>query len=587
MLRKAVSNMAKPLQQQTASEQKVFKSESFFYGAMRRLFQHKLAVTGIVIVGFFVTIAVFSNQLSVHSITSQNLRNRFAPPTFSSISATGTAISNNYALTSISNGEIYARDANINIPRWHQNLNEPVNMAPIVAGQNVYLGTEKGILVAFELASGTQLWTMDAGGEIKNLWQIGEDVLILDGDSNLSYLDSEGNPQWITELSVSAVAMLGSLSEPLILTGEGELYRFNESGQPQLLTSVAVAPEMAYVLDDVIYIYGNGELFRHDLTTESSARFYQFDRDLGEPLAMVGFDSTLVLSFAEGFTFAVNLETNERIWSTTLNSEILSFAYDGSRAIHGVARNGRLMVFNPSTGGITSSRMVEGYSDVHYLGTDELGRDAFSRILAGGRVSLSLGFVVSIMSVILGSLIGAMAGYFGGWIDSTIMRVVDFMLAIPRLPLLMIVSYILGPSFTTMVIVLVMFGWLGICRIVRSQTLSLKQQDFVQASRALGVSTPRIIVRHILPNTVGPIIVAATLAVGNAILAESQLSYLGLGIQPPTPSWGNMLMNSRQYLTTAPWLAIWPGLCIFLVLLGFNFIGDGLRDAFDPKLKGR
>ncbi|AZR72930.1 peptide ABC transporter permease [Anoxybacter fermentans] len=222
-----------------------------------------------------------------------------------------------------------------------------------------------------------------------------------------------------------------------------------------------------------------------------------------------------------------------------------------------------------------------------WMGTDELGRDVFARILAGGKISLSLGFIVSITSVIIGSFIGAISGYFGGWLDTVLMRFVDFMISLPRLAVLLVVAYMVGPGFTNMVVVLVLFGWMGIARIVRAQVLSLKEQEFVQAARALGVSTPRIIFSHILPNTLAPIIVSATLGVGSAILSESYLSYLGLGIQPPTPSWGNMLINARQYLSTAPWLALWPGMFIFCTILAFNFIGDGLRDAFDPKLKGR
>lgn len=221
----------------------------------------------------------------------------------------------------------------------------------------------------------------------------------------------------------------------------------------------------------------------------------------------------------------------------------------------------------------------------HRMGTDELGRDVMVRIMAGGRVSLSLGFIVSLTSVIIGGTLGIVSGYLGGKIDHILMRFVDFMLSLPSLAILLIMAYIIGPGFWNMVLVLVLFGWMGICRIVRGVTLSLKEEEFIQAAQALGVSTPRIIIRHLFPNTLAPMIVSATLGVGTAILSESYLSYLGLGIQPPTPSWGNMLMNARQYLSTAPWLAIWPGFFIFITILAFNFIGDGLRDALDPKLK--
>lgn len=223
----------------------------------------------------------------------------------------------------------------------------------------------------------------------------------------------------------------------------------------------------------------------------------------------------------------------------------------------------------------------------HWMGTDELGRDVLGRIIAGGKVSLSLGLLVSLTSVFVGSVVGAVAGYFGGKVDAILMRIVDFMLSLPQLPILLVVAALIGPGFINIVVILVVFGWMGISRVVRSQVLSIKEQEYIQASRALGVKTPRIIFRHVLPNTLAPIIVNASLACGQAILQESYLSYLGLGIQPPTSSWGNMLMNARQYLTTAPWLAVWPGVFIFFTILAFNFMGDGLRDAFDPKLKGR
>lgn len=302
---------------------------------------------------------------------------------------------------------------------------------------------------------------------------------------------------------------------------------------------------------------------------------------------MTKFADMLLISDQAQLFLGYDLTQTDLRWESTIEDALVNIGHDMNRAIQIATDRGRILAINPQTGGITSSRMLEGYKDINYLGTDELGRDVFSRILAGGRVSLSLGILVSFIGVIIGSTVGAITGYYGGWIDNVLMRCVDFMLAIPQLPMLMLISYILGPSFRTMTIVLVLFGWMTVARIVRSQTLSLKQQEFFMAARALGVSTPRIIFFHLLPNVLGPIIVAATLQVGSAILSESQLSYLGLGIQPPTPSWGNMLMNARSYLTTAPGLALWPGLCIFLVLLAINFIGDGMRDALDPKLKGR
>ena len=296
-----------------------------------------------------------------------------------------------------------------------------------------------------------------------------------------------------------------------------------------------------------------------------------------------------------------NIQTNENVKQgmkkdhKTFGQMIFSRFVKHKLAMVGVAIIGLIVLmtivsfFMTSDSGNTVSllKRFRAPSFEHWMGTDELGRDVFSRIVAGGKISISLGFTVSIFSILIGTFMGSISGYFGGILDSFIMRSVDFLLALPRLPILLIVATIIGTGFSNMVVVLVIFSWMGTARIVRAQVLSLKEQEFVLASRALGVKTSRILIKHIIPNTLAPIIVAASLQVAGAILQESFLSYLGMGIQPPTPSWGNMLMNARQYLTTAPWLAIWPGLCIFLTILAFNFIGDGLRDAFDPKLKGR
>ncbi|WP_309573402.1 oligopeptide ABC transporter permease [Deinococcus sp.] len=222
-------------------------------------------------------------------------------------------------------------------------------------------------------------------------------------------------------------------------------------------------------------------------------------------------------------------------------------------------------------------------SRAHLMGTDQLGRDAFTRVLYGARVSLAVGLASALLSTLLGTLVGSLAGYYRSAVDSVLMRLTDVVLCIPLLPLVILLSGMLRPNVTLLVAIIGILGWMGTARLVRGQFLSLREREFVEASRALGGSNNRIMFRHILPNALGPIIVATTLAVGSGIMLESALSFLGLGVQPPTPTWGNLLNYASQWLQNAPWLALFPGLMILITVLSVNFLGDGLRDALDPR----
>ena len=221
----------------------------------------------------------------------------------------------------------------------------------------------------------------------------------------------------------------------------------------------------------------------------------------------------------------------------------------------------------------------------HPLGTDELARDAWSRLLYGARVSLSIGFIASLLCMVIGTTVGLISGYFGGWVDVLVMRFTDMMLCIPSLVLMVILSAVLKGGIVQLILVIVAFGWMSNARLVRGQVLSLKEQEYVESARAIGASGWRIMFLHLLPNTMAPIIVSFSMSISGTIIHEASLSFLGLGIPQPTPSWGNMLSNSQNYMFSAPWLIWWPGLAIFVTVLGFNFLGDGLRDALDPRLK--
>lgn len=230
------------------------------------------------------------------------------------------------------------------------------------------------------------------------------------------------------------------------------------------------------------------------------------------------------------------------------------------------------------------ARRLEGPTLAHPFGLDELGRDILARILSGARISLLVGLAVVSVSSIVGMLLGSVAGYFGGRVDDVISRVIDVLMAFPGILLAIALVAVLGPSLTNVVFALSIIGWVGYARLVRGQALRAREFDFVQAARALGAGSGRIIVRHILPTALPAVVVQATLGMAGAIIAEAALSFLGLGVQPPTPSWGTMLDAGRAHLFDAPHLTVFPGLAIALLVLGFNFVGDGLRDRVDPKL---
>jgi peptide/nickel transport system permease protein len=227
---------------------------------------------------------------------------------------------------------------------------------------------------------------------------------------------------------------------------------------------------------------------------------------------------------------------------------------------------------------------LEGPSPAHWFGLDELGRDIFARLLVGARISLLVGAVVVGISASVGTLLGSIAGYYGGIVDDVVSRVSDVLMAFPGLLLAIAVVAVLGPSLTNVVLALTLIGWVSYARVIRGQVLRVRELEYVQAARALGAATPRILAKHIVPAAVPALIVQATLGMGGAILAEASLSFLGLGVQPPTPSWGTMLNYGRSHLLDAPHLTIFPGLAIAVLVLGFNFLGDGLRDTLDPTM---
>jgi len=227
---------------------------------------------------------------------------------------------------------------------------------------------------------------------------------------------------------------------------------------------------------------------------------------------------------------------------------------------------------------------LEPPSAKHFLGTDDLGRDLLSRIIYGTRVSLLVGFVAVGIAIMIGALLGLFSGYFGGRLDALIMRLVDIMLCFPTFFLILMVIAFLEPNIWNVMIVIGLTGWPGLTRLVRGECLSVREREFVQAAKALGLSNLRIMLVHLLPNVMAPVLVAATLGIGGAILTESALSFLGLGVQPPTASWGNILTAGKDYISTAWWLSLYPGLAILITVLAYNLLGEGLRDVLDPRM---
>jgi peptide/nickel transport system permease protein len=238
-------------------------------------------------------------------------------------------------------------------------------------------------------------------------------------------------------------------------------------------------------------------------------------------------------------------------------------------------------------GEIDAKNVLSAPSWEHPLGTDGLGRDVVSRMIYGARISLLVGFVSAGLACVIGLVLGALAGYFGGWLDTVLMRFVDIMLCFPSFFLILAVIAYLNASIWNIMFVIGVTSWMGVCRLVRAEFLTLKQRDFMMAAEALGAPPRRVILRHGLPNAVAPVFVSFVLGVAGAILTESALSFLGIGVQPPDPSWGNILTEGKSTIEVAWWLSLYPGLAILVTVLGYNLLGEGLRDVLDPRLRER
>jgi len=235
---------------------------------------------------------------------------------------------------------------------------------------------------------------------------------------------------------------------------------------------------------------------------------------------------------------------------------------------------------------IDRKQVLEPPSPEHPFGTDDLGRDVLSRMIWGSRISISVGFVAVGIATLIGMILGALSGYYGGWPDRIIMRFIDIMLSFPTFFLILAVIAFIGPSIWNIMIIIGLTSWMGVARLVRAEFLSLKEREYVLAARALGVSDIGIIVKHIMVNSMAPVLVSAVLGIASAVLVESALSFLGIGVQPPTPSWGNILTLGKDNIQVAWWLSVFPGLAILITVLGYNLLGEGIRDSIDPRLWG-
>jgi peptide/nickel transport system permease protein len=238
--------------------------------------------------------------------------------------------------------------------------------------------------------------------------------------------------------------------------------------------------------------------------------------------------------------------------------------------------------YNPDS--IDSRHILEPPGIGHLFGTDDLGRDVLSRMIFGSRISLAVGFVAVGISTLIGMVLGALSGYYGGWLDRIVMRFIDIMLSIPTFFLILAVIAFIGPSIWNIMVIIGLTSWMGVARLVRAEFLSLKEREFVLAARAIGAGDFRIIFRHIMINSMAPVVISAILGVAGAVLVESALSFLGLGVQPPTPSWGNILTLGKDNIEIAWWLSVFPGLAILVTVLGYNLLGEGIQDSIDPRL---
>jgi len=242
-----------------------------------------------------------------------------------------------------------------------------------------------------------------------------------------------------------------------------------------------------------------------------------------------------------------------------------------------------ITAYSPLEMNLSADARLQAPSALHFFGTDNLGRDVFSRMVYGARISLSVGFIAVFISLVIGVFLGGLSGYYGGWVDNIIMRFVEIMYCFPTFFLVMMIITFLGPNIINVMIVIGLTSWPGLCRLVRAEFLTLRERDFVHSAKVQGVSNFRIIFRHILPNGMAPVYVSTALSVGGAILIESALSFLGLGVQIPTPSWGNILTVGKNYIDYAWWLTLFPGMAILVTVLSFNILAEGIRDMMDPR----